>query len=577
MDLSIIIINWNTAYLLMECLDSVYKSIGDFQYEVIVVDNGSCDGSVEAIGYNFPQTRIIQNQSNVGFAKANNMALKTVTGRYALLLNSDTCVYPDTVKRFVEYMDNENDVAACCGQLYDRDGTKQNSYSVFPSLITELLNKSLLKLLMPWWYPSKWKVYNVPADIDAVIGACMMVRMADINEIGMFDEDYFFFFEETDWCKRAHDHLKKIVFIPHARIMHAQGQSVSKDYVSSSIEYYRSRYIYFRKHKNRLESFLLRVGLGVKLCIDMIINMLGFVVTLSCTRRYRQKLFILFNIMLWHLKLCPKRYGLSFIYPCRGQISFKDGKLNVSVCVITFNEEKNIRECLESVKWFGQIIVLDSQSTDKTVEIAREYTDKVYQVPWEGFSKNKNMCIEKATKEWVFVIDADERVTSELANECTLLYGDNNGYSVARKNFFLCRWIKSCGWYPDYSVRLFKNGKGKFKERMVHEAVHIEGKKGKLHNPLLHFTYTSIRQFIGRLNRYSTLAAKEMQRDPERDYSKKKALLFAELLIRPQFTFFKMYIIKYGFLDGLYGFVISSMYAYYVFLKYAKLYERTKK
>ena len=93
----------------------------------------------------------------------------------------------------------------------------------------------------------------------------------------------------------------------------------------------------------------------------------------------------------------------------------------------------------------------------------------------------------------------------------------------------------------------------------------------------MHFTYTSIRQFIGRLNRYSTLAAKEMQRDPERDYSKKKALLFAELLIRPQFTFFKMYIIKYGFLDGLYGFVISSMYAYYVFLKYAKLYERTKK
>lgn len=578
-DISVIIVNWNTAVLLMDCLESVFRNAGDISLEVIVVDNGSSDGSVDAVRRSFPGVRIIRNGENFGFARANNQALTICRGRYAVLLNTDARLQSGTLHTFLDFMEREKDVAACCGQLLDSDGTKQNSFSVFPSLATELLNKSLLKLLLPCWYPSKWGPFAHPVDIDSVIGACMVIRIDDLRAIGPFDEAFFFFFEETDWCRRAHEAGKRIVFIPTAEIIHIQGQSVSKEPVSASIEYYRSRYTYFRKHHSLPVRLLLRAGLALKLAADMALNSLGVMCTLGIARRYRLKYKIFLGIILWHLGLWHKD-GLKHARACAGIIPYENGRWKVSVCIIAYNEERNIGDCLESVKWADEIILLDSYSTDRTVEIARQYTAQVFQAPWEGFSRNKNICIGKASNEWILVIDADERMTPELKNEICSLTDGADGYYLGRKNFFLGKWIRFCGWYPDYSIRLFRKGKGVFGDRAVHEAVRIDGRTAKLTYALLHFTYTSVHQFIERLNRYSTLAAEEICKNQgSLTTARLRWNTLVNLLTRPGFTFFKMCILKLGLLDGKYGFLISFFYSYYVFLKYAKTWElaRTKR
>lgn len=245
-------------------------------------------------------------------------------------------------------------------------------------------------------------------------------------------------------------------------------------------------------------------------------------------------------------------------------------KLQISVCIITFNEESNIRACLESVKWADEIIIVDSFSQDKTIEICKEYTDKIYQIPWEGFGKTKNIALSKATTSWILVLDADERVPQDLREEIVSIDREQDAFYIPRKSFFGDRWIKYGGWYPDYTIRLIKKGSGLFKEDKVHEALDIKGKTAYLKNPLEHYTYKDISDFIRRLNRYSGLSAAEK--------TKVSSLtIFFSLFFRPFFRFFKMYFLKKGFLDGKSGFILAVLYAFYVFAKYAKVWELQEK
>jgi glycosyltransferase involved in cell wall biosynthesis len=241
----------------------------------------------------------------------------------------------------------------------------------------------------------------------------------------------------------------------------------------------------------------------------------------------------------------------------------------LSVTIITYNEEKNIRDCLESVAWTEEIIVVDSFSTDRTLEICQEYTDKIYRKTWEGYARQKNSALEKASFPWILSIDADERVTPELRKEITSVFEGNNsldGYYIPRRNFFLGRWIRHGGWYPDYTMRLFKKGKARFVLREVHESAVISGTTGYLKNPLEHYTYKSISDFLQRMDHYSTLSAREYFQRGGRGGS--LHILFAPLL-----TFVRMYILQRGFLDGYLGFLLSVLYSYYTLTKYAKLKE----
>ena len=241
----------------------------------------------------------------------------------------------------------------------------------------------------------------------------------------------------------------------------------------------------------------------------------------------------------------------------------------ISVAIITKDEEHNIRDCLESVRWADEVVVVDNGSTDNTLKICREYRARVYEEEWKGYSGQKNSAIGKARNEWVLSLDADERVTPDLREEIAGALDENSsvdGYFIPRKNFFLGRWIKHCGWYPDFNLRLFRKSRGRFAERTVHEKVEIRGRTANLRCPLMHETYRSLSEFFQRMDRYSTLAAREM-------YQEGRKSGFYDIFFRPPFTFLQMYILRAGFLEGYSGFLLSSLYSFYTFAKYTKLKE----
>lgn len=244
----------------------------------------------------------------------------------------------------------------------------------------------------------------------------------------------------------------------------------------------------------------------------------------------------------------------------------------ITVAIITKDEERNIRDCLESVKWADEIVVVDNGSTDRTLGICREYGARIFQEEWKGYSGQKNSAIAKAGNEWVLNLDADERVSPELRQEMQKSLEENrgvDGYWIPRKNFFLGQWIRYCGWYPDLNLRLFRKSRGRFGERAVHERVEVEGKTATLTHPLIHKTYQSLSDFFVRMDRYSTLAAQEMHRE-------RRKFRLMDVVFRPPFTFLQMYLLRAGFLEGYLGFVLSVLYSYYTFAKYIKLKELRK-
>jgi len=240
---------------------------------------------------------------------------------------------------------------------------------------------------------------------------------------------------------------------------------------------------------------------------------------------------------------------------------------DISTVIISFNEENNIRRCLDSVKPFStEIVVVDSGSTDRTVEICHEFTSHVYTQEWLGYGRQKQLALTKTGCPWVFSIDSDEEVSPGLQEEIGALDFQANGYEMPRKTWYLNRWITHSGWYPGYILRLFNRECGSFTDEIVHEFVDVEGRVAKLKNDLYHYSYRDVAHHIEKVNDFTTLAARKMWEEGRRDGAAKVALY-------PFFEFLKVYLVKRGFLDGLAGLTISTLHAYYVFLKYAKLYE----
>ncbi|HLE17169.1 MAG TPA: glycosyltransferase family 2 protein, partial [Syntrophales bacterium] len=203
-----------------------------------------------------------------------------------------------------------------------------------------------------------------------------------------------------------------------------------------------------------------------------------------------------------------------------------------------------------------------------TVEVCKGYGARVFCDEWLGYGRQKNLCQDRARNAWILNIDADERVTPELRDEILGLpeKGDKVGYYLPMRNFFGGRWIRHCGWYPDYHLRLYRKDLGRFSEREVHEAIELEGPRAYLKNPLNHYTYRDASDYLERMERYSSLAAKQM-------LSEGKRPRITDIALRPPFTFLKMFVLQLGFLDGRTGLLLSTLYAYYTYTKYAKLRE----
>jgi len=308
--LSVIIVNWNTKDLLCECVDSLTQALKKIDTEVFVVDNGSLDGSAAAVREKFPGVRLIENQVNIGFARANNQAISSSSGGYLLLLNPDTQVKDQAIERMLSFMNTHGEVGLVGVQLLNADGSKQNSIANFPSLATELLNKSLLRWLFPKRFPGKETDYTGPIEVDSVIGACMMVRRKALEQIGLLDEKFFLFLEETDWCYRMKKAGWKIYHIPQAEILHFQGKSAEAEKGKARIEYYRSRYHYFRKNRGSFQTSALSVGLIIKLSVELVFATFACVFTLFTVKKWRTKLSTYLYLMWWHLRLCPQAMGL---------------------------------------------------------------------------------------------------------------------------------------------------------------------------------------------------------------------------------------------------------------------------
>jgi hypothetical protein len=310
MDLSIIIVNWNTKDLLCQCIDSLDRTLKKIDTEVFVVDNGSTDGSVGAVRERFPGVKLIENPVNMGFARANNQALSLSAGRYLLLLNPDTQVKEEAIERMLSFMEAHPDAAVAGAQLLNADGSKQNSIAKFPSLVTELLNKSLLRWLFPKRFPGKERDFSDPIEVDSVIGACMMVRREAMEEVGLLDENYFLFMEETDWCYRMKEANWKIFHVPRAEVIHFQGKSAEAEKPKARIEYYRSRYHYFKKNKGRLQFLALFIGMMIRLFVELVLAAIACVFTVFTVRKWRTKLSTYLYLVWWHMKLCPQGMGL---------------------------------------------------------------------------------------------------------------------------------------------------------------------------------------------------------------------------------------------------------------------------
>ena len=248
----------------------------------------------------------------------------------------------------------------------------------------------------------------------------------------------------------------------------------------------------------------------------------------------------------------------------------------LSVTIITKNEEANIRRTLESVHWVDEIVVLDSGSTDQTVHICREFTDKVFHQAWLGYGQQKNAAIDRASGDWVLSLDADEPIEAALSEEIRAIVASpaaKDGYRIPRKTFFLGKWVRHGGWYPDYNLRLFRKGAGRFSERVVHEAVTVEGTVGRTRHAILHHAYPDLESYLGSINKYSTLAVDNMTDSGITPFKTS----WVNLLFRPLFTFLQKYVFRLGFLDGKHGLVLNLFHASYVFTKYAKAWERQQR
>ncbi|MEO8343819.1 MAG: glycosyltransferase family 2 protein [Gallionella sp.] len=239
---------------------------------------------------------------------------------------------------------------------------------------------------------------------------------------------------------------------------------------------------------------------------------------------------------------------------------------SLSVIIITKNEAANIRACIESVAWADEIIVVDSGSSDATVEICRELGAQVYVHDWPGFGMQKNRALSYATKDWVFSIDADERVTSELRAEIqsALQGAQAEGYEIPRLSSFCGRYMRHSGWYPDYVLRLFKRSSGKFSDNLVHERVIVNGPIAKLQQSLLHESFRDLEQLLAKINHYSTASAQMLHRK-NRTASLKKAVGHA------LWAFSRSYFLRAGFLDGREGFMLAVSTAEGTYYRYLKL------
>lgn len=306
--ISFIIINYNTLALTVRCINSV-KRFSDFDYEIIVVDNGSADESVSGLKSSFADVKVIENSENIGFAGACNKGFNKSEGALVCFLNSDAEL-SSSIKPLVKFMRADNSAAVCGARLINPDGSEQNSFGKTPDFITEIINKSLLKKVFPEKYEGKAFLRKEPFEVETLIGAFMLVKREAFDDLGGFDERYFFFFEESDFCRRVRENGLKIFIFPGVNVLHLQGKSAGEALLKARIEYYISRYSYFDKYYGFSGKILLCFALGFLLFVRSMLYFILNIITVFAVREFKQKLVMSSGILIWHFFGLRKNWGI---------------------------------------------------------------------------------------------------------------------------------------------------------------------------------------------------------------------------------------------------------------------------
>jgi len=320
-NLSIVIITRNTKDLLQGLLTSIERDslLKPFLKKVIVIDNHSTDGTDSMVDKEFPWVILVRNDRNRGFAAAANMGISRSEGEYILFLNSDTLLIEGEVAAMVQFMEENPEVGICGPQLVYEDMNLQRSFAHIPSLLFEIVPRSLLEFIFPGKYSTKrlrssgvamrYAPCAMPSfDVPSLIGAAIIVRKKHLDDLNGFDEQFFFFLEETDLCVRAREREARVVFLPHIRVVHLQGRTVRKNWVQGRMQYNISLYKFIRKHHT---TFYYRTFQGIRLAKSFFVPLgLSVIPFLLLHRRTRRTYVYYLSLLLWHLRGCPSDAGL---------------------------------------------------------------------------------------------------------------------------------------------------------------------------------------------------------------------------------------------------------------------------
>ncbi len=310
-DLSAIVVTWNGWPFLERCLRSLEANVrapGRIAMEVIVVDNGSEDATLESLAREFPWAEAVAMGANRGFAAAVNAGLARASGRYAVLLNNDTVVPEGAFEACIAYLDANADAGVAGPQLRSPDGKKQNSVHAEPSLVGEIVPGWLLETLFPDRFPSKRFEHAAPLDVDAVLGACLFLRRSLLPEVGVLSEDYFFFLEETDFCRAVRAAGHRVVHLPQVEVTHVHGATSKKrDPARTRIEYHRSLYRYFRKNRGVAALAAVVAIRFAKSVLHVVVGAPGALFSERGRERWRAR----WRVLSWHLRGGPEGWGMA--------------------------------------------------------------------------------------------------------------------------------------------------------------------------------------------------------------------------------------------------------------------------
>ena len=582
--LAVVIVSYNTRDLLAACLDSLAPELGPDD-GVVVVDNGSTDGSPAMVRQQYPWVHLLDSGINLGFAGGNNLALQALgfhprgdeavrsaplwaDGRmagaaalpapaYVLLLNPDTRVTPGALGLMRQFLAAHPRVGAVGPRLAYPDGRLQHSAFAFPGLSQTALDlfpptgrlARLTATRLNGRYPAAWYEMGRPFPVATLLGACLLLRRAAIEAVGLLDEGFFMYAEELDWCRRLTEAHWGLYVVPAARVVHYEGQSTRQFREAMFIQLWRSRLRLFDKYYGALHAAVLRrlvaVGAGVQ-----------------------------------------KRWGPADRREAYRRVAAEAGRSGsdalaspaltlppiptVTAVVLTRNEAAHIQACLASVAWAGERLVVDTDSEDGTPALATAAGARVVNRPFVNYADQRNVALSLVTTPWTLFVDADERIPPALAEEIRGAVTRDDpaaavGYWIPRHNYIFGCLTRGGGWWPDYQLRLMRTDCARYDpQRAVHELVMLDGPEGYLRQPLVHYNYIDLAQFRRKQAVYTSYDAGIL-------YAQGLRARPHNFILQPLREFRRRFLSLGGYRDGLHGLRMASLMAYYEWVKYRKL------